>query len=199
MIPEPMPRRCVAFIDGQNLYFAAKEAFGYTWPNYDPKALAELVCMQKGWSLTRVFFYTGIPKRSQQPKWHDFWALKLAVLGKKGIRVFKRSLKYGGGRGPTEKGIDVRLALDIAKLAYRKEYDVALIFSQDQDLREAVGDAKAIAHEQNRTIEIASAFPFSLTTTNPRGIRGTDWITIDKTAYDSCIDPADYRPSGCMS
>jgi hypothetical protein len=42
-------KRAVAFVDGQNLYFAAKEAFGYTYPNYDVKALVQALCTQNGW------------------------------------------------------------------------------------------------------------------------------------------------------
>ncbi len=37
---EPATKRAVAFIDGQNLFHAAREAFGYTYPNYDVMALA---------------------------------------------------------------------------------------------------------------------------------------------------------------
>ena len=40
MPTEPAIKRVVAFIDGQNLFYAAKTAFGYNHPNYDPKALA---------------------------------------------------------------------------------------------------------------------------------------------------------------
>ena len=34
---------------------------------------------------------------------------------------------------PQEKGIDVRLALDVVRLTRSNQLDVALIFSQDQD------------------------------------------------------------------
>ena len=34
--------------------------------------------------------------------------------------------------------MDVRLAVDVVRMAREKLYDVALIFSQDQDLSEAV-------------------------------------------------------------
>jgi hypothetical protein len=51
---EPPVKRAAAFIDGQNLFYAAKEAFGYTFPNYDPRALAEAVCRTKGWTLDRT-------------------------------------------------------------------------------------------------------------------------------------------------
>ena len=49
MPPEPTPKRAVAFIDGQNLYYTAREAFGHRYPNYDVMALAEAVCAAKGW------------------------------------------------------------------------------------------------------------------------------------------------------
>ena len=58
MRPEPLTKRTVAFVDGQNLFHAAREAFGYTYPNYDVKALAERVCQSKGWDLAQVRFYT---------------------------------------------------------------------------------------------------------------------------------------------
>src|SRR2546422_448621 len=40
MPPEPPVKRTVVFVDGQNLFHAAREAFGYTYPNYDIRALA---------------------------------------------------------------------------------------------------------------------------------------------------------------
>jgi hypothetical protein len=33
-----------------------------------------------------------------------------------------------------EKGIDVRIAIDVLKMARNNQYDVAVVFSQDQDL-----------------------------------------------------------------
>jgi len=36
---EPSVKRTVAFVDGQNLFFAAKKAFGHRFPNYDPRPL----------------------------------------------------------------------------------------------------------------------------------------------------------------
>jgi len=49
MPPEPLLKRTIAFFDGQNLFHAAREAFGYTFPNYDPVALAARVCHERGW------------------------------------------------------------------------------------------------------------------------------------------------------
>jgi uncharacterized LabA/DUF88 family protein len=127
-------------------------------------------------------------------------------MGRQGIHVFSRTLRYRNetiiqpdGREATvmvgrEKGIDVRLALDILLLGFRREYDVAVVFSQDQDLSEVADEIRILAKSQHRWIKIACAFPSSPTSLNRRGINGTDWIRIDRALYDSCIDPRDYRP-----
>jgi hypothetical protein len=124
---------------------------------------------------------------------------------------FSRTLRYRNetiiqpdGREATvlvgrEKGIDVRLALDILLLGFRSEYDVAVVFSQDQDLSGVADEIRILAKSQDRWIKIVSAFPTSPTSKNRRGINGTDWIRIDRTLYDSCIDPRDYRPKKPLS
>ncbi len=88
----------------------------------------------------------------------------------------------------------MRLALDALDAAHRNEFDVALIFSQDQDLSELGSLVRLVAGFQNRWIKIASAFPDGPSTANRRGINRTDWCPIDKAMYDACIDPRDYRP-----
>ena len=93
-----------------------------------------------------------------------------------------------------EKGIDVRIAVDLIRGAHHNRYDVGVVFSQDQDLAEVAEEIRCISVEQNRWIKLASAFPVSPTYSNRRGVNKTDWITIDRNLYDSCIDPRDYRP-----
>jgi len=94
-----------------------------------------------------------------------------------------------------EKGVDVRMAIDIMRMVRQNLLDVALLFSQDQDFSEVADEVRAVAREQRRWIKIASAFPFSPTASNRRGINKTDWIAIDRTLYDACIDGRDYRPT----
>jgi len=127
-------------------------------------------------------------------------------MGTRGIHTFCRPLRYrnqtislsDGTLAVTlvgqEKGVDVRIALDIVRLALDDKYDVALIFSQDQDLSEAIQDVKKISILQNRWIKAACAFLISPTVQKTRGINGTDWIRVDRATYDACIDPKDYRP-----
>lgn len=206
MAPEPPVKRAIAFVDGQNLFYAARQAFGYTYPNYDVSALAAAVCKRQGWNLTQVRFYTGIPDAADNAQWNHFWTAKLAQMGRQGVHVFSRSLRYRNQTvrlpdGQThsflvgqEKGVDVRLALDIVGLAYQGAYDVALVFSQDQDLSEVADEIRQVAKQTSRWIWIACAFPHSPASANRRGINGADWIRIDRATYDACIDTRDYRP-----
>jgi len=94
MSQEPSHKRAVSFIDGQNLFYAAKEAFGYSHPNYDVHALSRALCQRQGWQLAQVRFYTGIPDIADDADKNYFWSGKLALMGKQGIEVFSRTLRY---------------------------------------------------------------------------------------------------------
>lgn len=208
MSAEPVTKRTFAFFDGQNLFHAVKEAFGYAFPNFDVLKLAQAICVQRGWTLLRTAFYTGIPDPSDDPFWNYFWAGKLSVMGRQGVHVFSRSLRYRNRTfalpdGTThtilvgqEKGVDIRISLDVVRAILEKRCDVALLFSQDQDLSEVSDEVRLIASQQNRWIKMASAFPESPTVKNRRGINKTDWIRFDRRTYDACLDTRDYRPAG---
>jgi uncharacterized LabA/DUF88 family protein len=198
----------VAFVDGQNLFHAARRSFGYALPNFDVRRLAAAVCSSRGWTLREVRFYTSVRSEGDEPFWSALWRAKLIGMGREGVRIFARPLVYrrvtmrlpGGGsfvfRTRQEKGIDVRIAIDVIRMAYEREYDVALLFSQDQDLSEVAREIRAIARKQGRWIKIASAFPRGASAGKRPGIDLTDWIPIDRATYDACLDPRDHRPEG---
>ena len=205
---EPKVKRTIAFFDGQNLYKAAKRAFGYTFPNFDPMKLAQAVCATQGWRLDAVRFYTGVPVAGDPygDRWHHFWTAKLGALGAQGAHVFSLPLRprqvnvdlKDGSKHTVntfvEKGIDVQIALDVMRLAYTADYDVGLIFSQDQDLNQVAHEVRNQSIREKRWLQLASAFPVGPETTYRRGIDRTQWVQISKTMYDACIDPKDYRP-----
>lgn len=201
MPEEPKNKRAIAFFDGQNLFHAAKVAFGYIFPSYDPAKLATTICEARGWSLQQTRFYTGVPSADDSPHWNLFWSRKLLVMSRVGVHVYSRPLRYrnkvSSDGSPVlvgeEKGIDVRIAIDILSCAIRGNCDVALVFSQDQDLSEVADEIRVIAGEQGRWLKIASAFPVSPASHNRRGINKTDWVKIERAMYDACIDPWDYR------
>ena len=206
-IVEPTEKRVIAFVDGQNLFNHVKSAFGYDYPNYDVQLLALAICKQKtNWNLKNVKFFTGIPVQNKDSRRFGFWTNKLAAMGRRGITVYSRKLVYrqktitvpGFGdhsfEDIQEKGIDVRLSLEVLHAAQKNEFDVGLIFSQDQDLSEIVPLIDLLVASQKRWIKIASAYPTSLSASSQQGIANTIQCPFDQTLYDACIDPRDYRP-----
>ena len=83
MPTEPKIKRLVAFVDGQALFHASREAFGYTYPNYDVTKIVQVVADLKGWQPVKTYFYTGVPDMVESAVWHGFWSAKLAVMGTK--------------------------------------------------------------------------------------------------------------------
>jgi uncharacterized LabA/DUF88 family protein len=142
---EPATKRASAFVDGQHLFKSAKEIFGYNTPNYDVKKLALRICNDQNWNLQKIYFYTGIHKARFNKRLQHFWHTKLNSMRQQGIVVFKKELLYVTPQIAREKGIDVRLSLDLVQATYRGDLDVALIISQDSDLSEAVKDAHLVA------------------------------------------------------
>ena len=204
MADEPAVKRTIAFFDGQNLYHHAKATFGYYHPNYDPMKLLDAICKDMGWVNRGVRFYTGMPDARRDPFWHTYRANRFLAMRRAGIAVESRPLKYRKRvveetDGATEfvvqeKGIDLRLSLDAVRLARDGQLDVAVIFSQDQDLAEVVVEIKRIARNAGRWIKVVSAFPSGPRATVKRGLEGTDWYRMDQAFYDVCLDHRDYRP-----
>src|SRR3990172_11923961 len=107
----------------------------------------------------------------RDPKWKRFWSEKIRAMTASGVRVVTRTLRYveepvslpdGTIRLvplAREKGIDLRLALDVLRLARQGAFDCALIFSQDGDLAEAVQEVDSLRRELSRWLVVDCAFP----------------------------------------
>ena len=195
----------MSFFDGQNVVHGARRAFDRFEPEFNPLRLSTALCDRAGWLLAGVRFYTGVPSERDDPAWRAFWTTQLGGMRNCGVHTFSRPVAYRSATvvcpvcGPrrvrvgAEKGIDVRIALDIVRLALDEVFDVALVFSQDQDLTEAIEDVRRVADLQNRWIKVACAFPDQ--TGRGRGIERTDWIRIDRTTWEACLDPNARPPA----
>jgi len=185
--PEPTKKRAIVFIDGSNLRFATREAFGQVG-NINPVAFAENICAHNDWALADVRYYLGIPDVNISEDGHYAWAKRCARWRRQGAHTFTRPLKHNPGGGAREKGIDIRLALDVIRLHHDEAFDVAVIASQDQDFSELAEEVKQIARQQSRWIQIASVFPFSEQAKNTTGITGTYAIPFDAAFHERSLD-----------
>ena len=95
--------------------------------------------------------FRGVVSEQETASGRPLWCRNRKV----GLSVSKQRCFLTG----EEKGIDVRLALDVIALGQCREYDVALVMRQDQDLSEVAEEIRTIAREQRRWIKIASAVP----------------------------------------
>ena len=115
------------------------------------------------------------------------------------MQVYSRPLRYrrrsapdelGGPRVTVvgeEKGIDVRISLDVIQIAIDGELDVTLLLSQDQDFVELARDVRSVARRQGRWIKMASAYPAPSGATAERGVDLTHWIPIDCATCEACL------------
>ena len=196
--PPPVVR-AIAFIDGQNLFGAARDAFGVRAPSFDVVALSHAVAAAQGWEVHGVRFYSGVPSANDNARLHRAWSSQLREMRAQGVHVTVRPLRRRRKRaclddGTTatftvleEKGIDVRIALDIMCAVIDRACDAVVLFSQDQDFVEVAVEVRAIAQAQQRWLKIASAFPVGEGALNRRGVDRTDWLPIDRTTYEACL------------
>jgi len=117
----PRANRAIAFFDGQNLFAAARDAFGFTTASYGVPRLARAIALQRGWDLIQTRFYTGMPNRQDNPGLHHHWTSRLRRMRADGLVVTARPLRRRRRRARLddgvvveftvleEKGIDVRI------------------------------------------------------------------------------------------
>jgi len=92
----------------------------------------------------------------------------------------------------TEKGIDVRIAVDMLRFFREGQYDVGVIFSRGKDLAEVVDEIKRLAESAKSSVTLASVFPSKTGTGS--GVPNCLQIPLIQTDYDACRDLKDYFP-----
>ncbi len=128
--------KLVVFIDGNNLFHAAK-IFGV---EIDYSKLLSSMC--DGGTLLRAFFYTGVDENAEKQKGFLLW------MRRNGYRVVEKELKTFPD-GSKKANLDVEIAVDMLSLS--DSYDTAILVSGDEDFAYAVN---AVAFKGAR-VEVA--------------------------------------------
>jgi len=144
-----VPDRVLVFIDYQNVHGWAKRQFHAVNADpavghFDPLELSQLlVARRKRPSIVSgVRVYRGRPNPDHQPRAaaaNDRQAAEWERSGR--VTVVRRPLRYPQDWPETpavEKGIDVAMAIDLVRMAMRKELDAAVVVSSDTDLVPAI-------------------------------------------------------------
>jgi uncharacterized LabA/DUF88 family protein len=145
------------YVDGFNLYYGAVKGTQYKW--LDVAALTVKLFPRN--QINRIRYFTAIvdarPPDLQQPVRQQTYLRALHTipnlsvhLGTFRTRSARMTLVHPPGAGPRtaevwkteEKGSDVNLASYLLLDAFRKDCDVAIVFSNDADLKEPIAIAK---------------------------------------------------------
>lgn len=161
----PPKVRVAVFIDWQNAYKAARSAFNLgALPNergnFSPYALGRILAAGndrgREAGLARVEVHRGLPSSKRDPVGYGANRRQSAAWMKENSEVViprLRPLRYPGKyeetKDPTEKGIDVQMALGAVEWVLTDRCDVAVLFSHDTDLLppvEVIARLKGPAH-----------------------------------------------------
>lgn len=162
--------RLVIFIDGNNLFHAARSVgveIDY----------AKLLDVLRGHdTLLRAFFYTGVDQNAERQQGFLLW------MRRNGYRVVEKELKTFPD-GTKKANLDVEIAVDMLSLADR--YDTAILVSGDEDFAYAVD---AVAYKGVR-VEVAGF----RSNTSPRLIDVADrFIELDSLISEICKTERSY-------
>jgi uncharacterized LabA/DUF88 family protein len=204
-VPGVPSGRLVVFLDYQNVYSGARYAFhpyhaAHTDGQIDPARLAELLASKgiRNRELTEIRIYRGRPDTTRDPVGYGANLRQCTAWERSDarIRVITRTLRYPRNwpqEPAQEKGIDVALAIDVATMAIRGEYDIAIVMSTDTDLKPALEAVTTLSGNPYPRCEVAAW-------SSPEGhsrrlsISGKrlwcHWLDGDD--YRNVADPTDY-------
>lgn len=201
-----MPGRVVVFLDYQNVYMGAREAFHPYGSRpqdgqVDPYRLGELLVTKArprfDRALTEVRVYRGQPDSAKDPRGYaanDRQCRHWETLPK--TNVTTRTLRYPRDwpqEREHEKGIDVQLAIDLVAGAVRGEYEVGILMSTDTDLKPALEFVRELQGDPYPRCEVAawsSPTGYSRRLSISGGQIWCHWL--DEADYRSVADPTNY-------
>lgn len=152
-------RKANVYIDGFNFYYGAVKGTPHKW--LDLRRLCELSCPNL--AIHRIKYFTAnvkpLPGDPDQPKRQKAYLNALQTI--KNLTVIRGYFKVRDQRRPLavtepghparvwvtsseEKGSDVNLATELLLDAFRRDFDVAVIISDDSDLIAPIHGARRV-------------------------------------------------------
>jgi uncharacterized LabA/DUF88 family protein len=195
--------RVIVFIDWQNVYKGARDAFHHRQAPgragmVDPLRLAQrLIEMSRGRNreLAGVRVYRGRPDPTRDPIGYAANQRQQGAWERVGVTVVQRPLRYPKAwpaEKAQEKGVDVALAVDFVMLAVTGAYDVGILCSTDTDLKPALEAVVALGRNRRPHCEVA-AWASSQAVPRLRIAAAKLWCHyLEVSDYRAMTDPTDY-------
>lgn len=138
--------RVAVFIDGSNLYHKFKDLKISNTTNFNYIGLCKKLARDR--ELVSCRYYVGaIRAKDDDKKGQSLRANQLKLfnnLTAQGFIIKKGNFLFSGGNFH-EKGVDVKLAVDLLVGAYDDIWDTAILISSDSDLNPAIKKVKHLS------------------------------------------------------
>ena len=145
-----MKNKAIVFIDGSNFYFKLKESAykigkKYSLLKFRFRDFCEWLIEEK--ELVDIRYYVGAVRRqNNNEKSETMYANQQKLIGKlqqQNVSITLGELIQHPDKSYHEKGVDVRIAVEMIRFARENKYDVAYLLSSDTDLVPAVEEVRA--------------------------------------------------------
>lgn len=147
-----MSKKVMIFIDGSNMYHNMMANFRKASIDYNKLSLK---LTGENRELIRTYYYNCPLDQNKDVLAYKAQQRFLSNLYRTtDLEVKLGRLQRKSDGTTTEKGVDVKLAVDMLVKAYRNHYDVAILISGDGDFAQVVQEAK----DQAKHVELA-VFP----------------------------------------
>jgi len=177
-----MNKRVFVFIDGSNFYFKLKNLITKLGGkcgliDFNFRKFAEWLVGEN--NLIEIRYYLGVIKREcNNPKSERLYADQQRLIGKlqqQNIIITLGQVIRHPGKTYHEKGVDVRLAVEMIRFARQDKYDIAYLVSSDTDLVAEVEEVQSIGKDvQYVGIPKGQSFGLSKIANDVRLLRGEE-------------------------
>ncbi len=135
-------RDVVVYLDGRNIFYSLTQV-GVDPYNFNYRAFLETLL--KGRNIRAIKYYGArYPRKLDQTK-HNRDEVLFQELAADGIKVILGNCKINDdNKTAREKGVDVRLAVDLVVDAIYNNYEDAYVVSSDTDIIPAITEAKKL-------------------------------------------------------
>lgn len=163
--------RIIIFIDGSNFYHRLKYLTKDTdcsLLNFNFVKFCEWLCGDN--QLVEIRYYIGAIRRQKNSKSEELYNNQQRLfykLQQKNIKIILGQLIQHKDKSYHEKGVDVRLSVEMIRLALQDKYDVAYLLSSDTDLVPAVEEILSLGKKVKYIgADDSQSFGLSKTTQN---------------------------------
>ena len=139
--------KVIVLIDGSNFYYKLKSLNIKNTTKYNYKGLARYLAEKR--KIIDITYYVGAvrakryDKRSQQLRRGQQRLFNHLLSPSQKIKIVKDFLMNNKNKYH-EKGVDVKIAVDLLIGAYENKYDIAILISSDTDLIPAIKKIKQL-------------------------------------------------------